>query len=219
VTTPAVLAVTGPDAIVDWVFIELRDKNNNANVIATRAALVQRDGDVVDVDGVSPVKFSNLVGNEYHVALRHRNHLGVMSANTIFLNLVGAPCDFTNGSVPEFNFGIQNGIDYSTLAQKNINPGVRGLHAGNSDPDNKIKYQGTGSDRNAILTQVLNHPGNTLFEFNYNFATGYFSGDINMDGQVKYQGSGSDSNILLTNVLTYTINTTPIFDFMIEQIP
>lgn len=219
VTTPAVLAVTGPNAIVDWVFIELRDKNNNANVIATRAALVQRDGDVVDVDGVSPVKFSNLVGNEYYVAIRHRNHLGVMSANTIFLNLVGAPCDFTNGSVAEFNFGIQNNINYATLAQKDLNPGVRGLHAGNADPDNKVKYQGAGSDRNAILTQVLNHPGNTLFEFNYNFATGYYSGDINMDGQVKYQGAGNDSNFLLNMVLNYTTGTTPIFDFMIEQIP
>jgi hypothetical protein len=219
VTTPAVLAVTGPNAIVDWVFIELRDKNNNANVIATRAALVQRDGDVVDVDGVSPVKFSNLVGNEYYVALRHRNHMGVMSANTVFLNLVGTPVNFTNGSVPEFNFGVQNGINYATLAQKDLNPGVRGLHAGNAEPDNKVKYQGAGSDRNAILTQVLNHPGNTLFEFNYNFATGYYSGDINMDGQVKYQGAGSDNNILLNVVLNYTTGTTPIFDFMIEQLP
>ncbi|MEK7256969.1 MAG: hypothetical protein AAB316_19595, partial [Bacteroidota bacterium] len=57
-TTAAVLAVTGNNAIVDWVFLQLRDKNNSSNVIATRAALVQRDGDIVDVDGTSAVNFN-----------------------------------------------------------------------------------------------------------------------------------------------------------------
>jgi len=220
-TTPAVLAVTGNDAIVDWVFIELRDKNDSTQVLATRAALVQRDGDVVDVDGVSSVKFSGLVGTEYFVAVRHRNHLGVMAANTINLNLVGAPIDFTNGSVAEFHFGIQNGIDYSTRAQKDLAPGVRGLHAGNANLDHKVKYQGTGNDRNSILTQVLNHPANTSNppEQNFNFAVGYYSGDINMDGQIKYSGSGSDSNILLSIILNYWTGATYVFDFMIEQLP
>ena len=49
VTAP-VLAVTGNNAIVDWVVLELRDKNNSASLLRTRTALVQRDGDVVDVD-------------------------------------------------------------------------------------------------------------------------------------------------------------------------
>ncbi len=219
VTTPAVLAVAGPDAIVDWVFIELRDKNNNANVVATRVALVQRDGNVVDVDGVSPVKFSNLIGTEYFVAVRHRNHLGVLSANTVFLSLTGTVVDFTNGTVPEFNFGIQNGYNYTTLAQKTLKPGIRGLHAGNALPDNKVKYQGPSNDRGTVLSQVLTHPGNTLFEMNYNFATGYYSGDVNMDGQVKYMGAGNDSSVILNAVLNYVPGATMIFDFMIEQIP
>ncbi|MCB0810769.1 MAG: hypothetical protein KDB96_15940, partial [Flavobacteriales bacterium] len=44
-TDPAVLAVTGSDAIVDWVIVELRDKNDNTLITASRAALLQRDGD------------------------------------------------------------------------------------------------------------------------------------------------------------------------------
>ena len=220
-TTAAVLADTGANAIVDWVFIELRDAQDSTQVVATRAALVQRDGDVVDVDGVSPVVFSGLTGTEYFVAIRHRNHLGVMAANTIHLDLVGAPIDFTDGSVAEFHFGIQNGIDYSTRAQKDLAPGVRGLHAGNANLDNKVKYQGSGNDRNTILTQVLNHPNNTTSppEQNFNFAFGYYSGDINMDGQVKYAGPASDSNILLSIILNYWSGATNVFDFMIEQLP
>jgi hypothetical protein len=54
----AVFGVTGNDAIVDWVFVELRDRNNMSNVVVTRSALLQRDGDVVDVDGVSPLCFT-----------------------------------------------------------------------------------------------------------------------------------------------------------------
>jgi len=38
------LAQTGPDAIVDWVFLELKDTTNFEKVILTSAALIQRDG-------------------------------------------------------------------------------------------------------------------------------------------------------------------------------
>lgn len=216
---PAVLNVTGNDAIVDWVFIELRDKNNASQVIATRSALLQRDGDIVDVDGVSPVKFSMLADNTYFVAVRHRNHLGVMGANTFVLTNTGTVVNFTNGTVPEYNVGIQNNINYATLAQKDLNPGVRGLHAGNAANDNKVKYQGVNSDRTRILNELLTFPGNTLYEYNYNFALGYFSGDINLDGQVKYQGAGSDNNYLLSLILNYLPGTSSVFDFMIEQLP
>ena len=219
ITDPNVLTVSGSNAIVDWVYVELRDKADSTIVVATRAALVQSDGDVVDVDGISPVKFNGLVDNEFFVAIRHRNHLGVMTANTVTLTLAGTPVNFTDGSVAEFNFGTQFGYNYSTLAQKQVAPGVRALHAGNAEPDNKVKYQGVNNDNNRILNQVLAYPGNILYEYNYNFATGYFSGDINMDGQVKYQGVGSDSNYLLNIILNYIAGATPSFDFMIEQLP
>ena len=51
---PAVLATTGPDAIVDWVLVELRDGADASNILASRAALLQRDGDVVDTDVPRP---------------------------------------------------------------------------------------------------------------------------------------------------------------------
>lgn len=82
----SVLAVTGNDAIVDWVIMELRDKTAAATVLASRSVLVQRDGDIVDLDGVSAVSFECFATDNYYVAVQHRNHLGVMTAAAVLLN-------------------------------------------------------------------------------------------------------------------------------------
>ncbi len=81
----ALLDITGADALVDWVLIELRSAADNSVVLATRAALLQRDGDVVDTDGKSAVRFAIAAGN-YYVAVRHRNHLGIMTLGTVVVN-------------------------------------------------------------------------------------------------------------------------------------
>src|SRR5690606_8841876 len=70
----AVRNVTGANAIVDWVLIELRDANAPATILHTRAALLQRDGNIVDIDGVNPVTFLGTAAGDYYVAVRHRNH-------------------------------------------------------------------------------------------------------------------------------------------------
>lgn len=80
VTTADVLAVTGNNAIVDWVSVELRDKNNPASILSSRSGLIQRDGDIVDVDGISCLRLMNVNNNNYYIAIRHRNHLAAMSA-------------------------------------------------------------------------------------------------------------------------------------------
>ncbi len=79
----SLFSTTGNDAIVDWVMLELRDATMPMNIVASRAALLQRDGDIVDTDGVSPVKFPGVAIGKYHVAVRHRNHLGIMTQTTV----------------------------------------------------------------------------------------------------------------------------------------
>ncbi|MEM9849802.1 MAG: alpha-amylase family glycosyl hydrolase, partial [Bacteroidota bacterium] len=81
----AALDNTGNDAIVDWVFVELRDALDNTQVVATRSALLQKDGDIVDMDGVSPLAFQVLSG-DYYVVVKHRDHLGIMTAATVNLS-------------------------------------------------------------------------------------------------------------------------------------
>ena len=60
ITQQAVFDIAGTNAIVDWVFLELRDKTDITSVAATRSALLKRDGVVVDIDGISPVVFNGV---------------------------------------------------------------------------------------------------------------------------------------------------------------
>lgn len=64
------------NAAIDWVLVDLLDASHN--LVARRVGLVQRDGDVVEVNGI-PMSFSNVPAGEYHLAIRHRNHLGIMT--------------------------------------------------------------------------------------------------------------------------------------------
>lgn len=81
----SVLITPGNDAIVDWVVLELRSGTDPTTIIATRSVLLQADGDVVDTDGTSPVAILNIPSGSYYVAIRHRNHLGTMTAMPIFI--------------------------------------------------------------------------------------------------------------------------------------
>lgn len=81
-----VTLTTGADAVVDWVLVELRDATTPTTILASRAALLQRDGDVMDVDNMSPLLFSGISAGNYHVVIKHRNHLGVMTQNPVVFN-------------------------------------------------------------------------------------------------------------------------------------
>ncbi|MFZ4545390.1 MAG: T9SS C-terminal target domain-containing protein [Saprospiraceae bacterium] len=112
-TTPTVLATsTGNNAIVDWVFIELRNGVSGATSVSyTKAALLQADGDVVDADGVSAVKFDAAPAGNYYIAVRHRNHLGFRTANQYALSGAVTTLDFSNNTIPLFGLtplGLSN---------------------------------------------------------------------------------------------------------------
>ena len=68
-------------------------------MLAEQSALLQRDGDVVGIDGVSSLDF-DLYPGEYFLSVSHRNHLGVISNTTQVLSKDEFVLDFTNGSVP-----------------------------------------------------------------------------------------------------------------------
>lgn len=207
-----------PDAIVDWVFVELRSTADAKVILHTRAALLQRDGDVVSpVDGTSALRFMGLAGNSYFVSVKHRNHLGAMTAAPQTLTTSGTTVDFTTmADAAVFNNNGFDGVEMITVGS------VKALWAGNANADNKVKYQGSANDNATILSQVLTHPGNTGGVYNYNSGFGYYSGDINLDGKVKYQGTGNDANFIFFNVVTaYTPNTGDLYNYDLfrEQLP
>ncbi len=206
-TTPAVFATTGANAIVDWVFVELRSAVSAATVVDSRAALIQRDGDVVDVDGVSSLTFSVAIAGNYYVAMRHRNHLGVMTRTTIPLSATTATVDFRQLSTPTFTYTGTTSYSQVTIdqAQVIVEQGVA-MWAGNAYNDNEpvaphdyVIYQGTNNDVNVIYQQVVNPPGFLVTPFTVR--KGYFNGDINMDGNVIFQGTLNDVEFIYQNVI------------------
>jgi hypothetical protein len=190
-TTSDVLSVTGPDAIVDWVFLELRAKDDNTKIEATRSALIQRDGDIVDVDGFSPVSF-DVPTEEYYLVIRHRNHLGIMSAEPLLLSQLVTAVDFTDGSTPV----------YGNNALKDLGNGEVVMWGGDVNADGNLTFQGGNNDPDAIFFQVILAPANTGFDQNYIYE-GYFHGDANLDGEVIYQGTNNDVDFMIFfNVLS-----------------
>lgn len=175
------LATTGDDAIVDWVVVELRSATMPAQIVEAQCALLQRDGDVVAADGSSVLHFSAPEG-DYHIAVRHRNHLGCMTATTRSLTTAATMVDF----------GLSATATYGTDA-RNLKDGRMLLWSGNVVRDGALRYTGSGNDRDPIL-QAIGGSVPTVT------TTGYGPGDVNMDGVVKYTGSGNDRDALLQNI-------------------
>jgi len=181
------------NAIVDWVWVELRDPSDEIEIVATRSALLQRDGDIVDMDGTSKVKFPDTYEGNYFLMIRHRNHLGAMTNATVTLDDNSTLVDFSDPAL------VTDGTT-PTSARKLLEtgPNIYGLWAGNvnqKDPNLnwRILYNGSQNDRNEILKRV--GTGTPL-----NIVNGYYHEDVNMNGQTRYTGANNDRVIILNNL-------------------
>jgi hypothetical protein len=179
---PAVLTNTGDDAIVDWVLLELRDAVSPGTIVATRTALLQRDGDVVDTDLSGNVTFRAGGGN-YHVAARHRNHLGVMTSAPIALSTTPMGIDFTNPATGTFGTEAQKPRDGKSM-----------LWSGDAVRDGTLRYTGDGNDRDPLLVAIGGSVPTTVS------APGYLQEDVNLDGVIRYTGDGNDRDPILVNI-------------------
>ena len=161
--------------------MELRDAADGQTVAAAKDVLLRADGDMVNGWGLTFQTFNVLPGN-YYVAIRHRNHLSVMSAAPIALGGQLDTVDFTNGSTPTY------GID----AQVDIN-GVKAMWCGDVNGDGTVKYTGLDNDRDLVLQEIGGTvPTNTIH--------GRRDEDVNLDGQVKYTGLNNDRDPILVNI-------------------
>ncbi|WP_298418425.1 hemagglutinin protein [uncultured Kordia sp.] len=207
----SVLATTGNNAIIDWIFVELRDATTNTTILASQSALLQRDGDIVAVDGTSDVQF-DLAAGSYYVVIKHRNHLGIMSANPIALSDTTEILDFTNSN---------NQITFGSNAQTvfGMPNDIVAMWTGNVNVDTVIQYSGTTPDTPSILSEILNDLGNFL-NFPTFTITGYNIHDVNMDGITQYAGTMPDTPFILQNVLAHPGNFLNFSTYqIIEQLP
>jgi len=191
------------DNIVDWVFLQLRDLTASPgnNILQTRSALIQRDGDIVDVDGVSPVTFNNMVNANYIITVRHRNHLGI-SFNQASSKLVtdqksnayspGRVFDLRTAPSSEL-FGV-SGTAYTTLTHPTLGT-VNVMWGGNANSNNQTRFSGLNNDRDYLLINSLsNNPAGFINNV-------YHSSDLNMNKVVRFSGLNNDRDFLLLTVL------------------
>ena len=116
-------------------------------------------GEIVDLDGFSPLTFLGTPVNDLYVAIWHRNHLGVLSASA----LVDA------GGVYTYDFSSGSGQAYGgTSAQVELYPGIWGIISGDGNGNGFIGQP-----------DILNVWNTQAAEF------GYKAGDFNLDGQVN----------------------------------
>lgn len=180
---PAALAITGNGRVVDWVVVELRDKDAPGQVLATRSALICRDGRITGMDGTDDVRFEGWPEGPYYVAVRHRNHLGIMTDAPMQLSSAAQLIDLAAGAVP-----LRGGENAAAALGA-----VRAMWCGDVDADGAVSYTGAGNDRDRILVRV----GGVMPTATY---SGYVPEDVNMDGVVKYTGGGNDRDPVLANM-------------------
>ncbi|MEM1216018.1 MAG: hypothetical protein AAGJ82_10055 [Bacteroidota bacterium] len=154
----SVYNTTGSDAIVDWLLLEIFDTNTPEQLVATKTVLLQKDGDVVDLDGESVVNIPGLPEGNYRIALLHRNHLPVKIAVPVFLSATTTTIDLMTD--PMTLVGGPNAVT-------DFGDGFYGLVSGDSDGNGQIQ----NTDGNNML-QILG-------------ASGYLSGDTDLNGQVQ----------------------------------
>lgn len=202
---PDVLTTSGNNAIVDWIFLELRDANDDTQVISTRSALIQRDGDIVDLDGMSPVGFPNTPVGDYYLAVRHRNHLGIMSATPLPLSSVTTSIDFTDPATPVFGDFPQR-----TQAERQM------MYSGNINADSWLTFTGSNNDLDILFFQILEATDNTDFAVNF-ILDGYYQGDVDMNGSAIFQGPFNDVGQLFLNVIQHPLNVDRLLNYLVKE--
>ncbi len=207
-TTPSVSPNATAAAVVDWVLVELRDHANPTTVVASRAALLLANGNIVDTNYLQPVAFANVPDGSYRVAVRHRNHLGVMTLNM---------ADFSTG-VAAIDLTVAATGTYGSNARKDLGGSVWGLWAGNLDGDPSIRHSAKPSDASGVVSAVLTHAGNTTANPAYTgFSNVYSPFDVNLDGRVYYTAAPSDRTVIVNNVNMHPANVFKLAAFVIMQ--
>ena len=163
---------TAHPEIVDWVFVELRTGTAENTTIGQRAAFLNENGYLVDIDGVSQVSFFVPSTAQYYVVIRHRNHLDIMSSSPVDVNFTSSLFDFTS-------IGTNA---YGTNAMKEVDTGIFAMYVGDGNNDGIIN----GTDFN-VYSPLFRSGG-----------AGYLGVDWNLDGIIN----GSDFNKFNPNFRT-----------------
>jgi hypothetical protein len=115
-----------PVDVVDWVLVSIRQNGRlPAHEIWKCTGWVHADG-YVSFPETCPLPTFDPTNNDYYMMVQHRNHLGVMTPSE-----TDYPC---GQSVLEWDFTVANSYQPAfRFGQKQVEPGVWAMHAGNSE--------------------------------------------------------------------------------------
>ena len=177
---PGVFSNGGNDAIVDWILITLKSNSGLYKI----SGLLQRDGDIVDMDGSSDLQIFAPC-DSYYVKVSHRNHLGIQTLGKFKLTDTLTYIDFTNVSTPLYTI--------TSVNPTRILYGKRALFAGNckgTTPFEFVTYSGVASSDRLALYNLTGMTG---------VVSGYLKEDCDLSGSARYNGVNNDRNIILIN--------------------
>jgi len=114
-----------PSDMTDWVLVEayLGDPNNaqsaaEMTLVETRAAILLKDGWIVDLDGMSDLEFYDLdLFEQYYFVIRHRNHVDVMTKQSFTPSFsISQQHNFTSSPFQAFGNDQLTMVDNGTFA-------------------------------------------------------------------------------------------------------
>lgn len=189
---PMVTAPSIPANATDWILIEVRNATTPATLISQTSGFILNDGSIVSYDG-TPLRLKNAVASG-HIALRHRNHLGIRTATA--LDLVNPPVlkDFSLGTSEAYTNG-----SITTNANMRLIGSTYAMWAGNANSNTNIRYSGLSNDNQTLLATL---GGNTAAVL----SSVYNNSDLNLNGVVRYSGLNNDNQVLLNSLGGNTAN-------------
>ena len=181
-------ALVDPDLVlypaVDWVRIELRSAADPSVIVAAKHAMLNKEGYVMSYNGQETLVFDVPPG-EYHIAVRHRNHLGAMTAAPVTVQGVMnfSSIDLSSPTLATWGTNARKSLDGHML-----------LWPGDANGDGVVKYIGSENDRDPILLAVGGTtPTNTVSNV-------YDPRDVNLNGTISYTGTGNDRDVVLQSI-------------------
>ncbi len=84
--------------VIDWVLVELRAASDINQVIYQRAALLNKEGEILDMDGTKGISLVSSPAQEVYISISHKSSLSVLSNAPIKLTDTPTRYDFTTSS-------------------------------------------------------------------------------------------------------------------------
>ena len=149
-----------PTNMTDWILIQLLE-TNTYNSVAARSVFLHRGGSVFSDDGTIGVILDATPGESYYVAVKHRNHVSVMSANPVAFNSTNVVYTFRPSS-DRYAGGTNSAVYLEFFTTDRW-----AMPAGDADGNGHVQW--------VDETVSTNQEGRA----------GYWCGDLNLDGIVS----------------------------------